>query len=45
MKMSIGKVMFVVAAGCFLLALFSVSFGSINLTNLGLLFLALGFIF
>ncbi len=42
MKITTNKLMFGIAAGCFLLSLLTVSLGSLNLVTLGLLFLALG---
>lgn len=42
MKMSISKIMFGVAAACFLLSLLTVTLGALNLVTLGLFFLALG---
>lgn len=41
-NVGINKIMFGVAAVCFLLALLTVTVGSLNLVTLGLLFLALG---
>lgn len=42
MKMTVNKIMFGLAALCFLLVLLTVTLGTLNLTALGLLFLALG---
>ena len=41
-NIGINKIMFGVAAACFLLALLGVSLGGLDLMILGLLFLALG---
>lgn len=42
MKMTINRIMFAIAALCFLLALFGLALGTLNLVTAGLLFLALG---
>jgi hypothetical protein len=41
-NIGISKIMFGISAACFLLALLTVTLGSLNLVTLGLLFLALG---
>ncbi len=42
MKLTVNRIMFGLAALCFLLALLGVALGTFNLVTLGLLFLALG---
>lgn len=41
-NIGISKIMFGIAAVCFLLSLLTVSLGALNLVTLGLLFIALG---
>ena len=41
-RVGINRIMFGLAALCFLLSVFGVALGTINLISLGLLFLALG---
>lgn len=41
-NIGVSKIMFGIAAVCFLLALLTVSLGSLDLVTLGLLFIALG---
>ncbi|HEX2053386.1 MAG TPA: hypothetical protein VHJ78_06650 [Actinomycetota bacterium] len=42
MKFTVNRIMFVLAALCFLFAVFGGALGGLDLHNLGLLFLALG---
>ena len=42
MRMSVNRIMFGLAALCFLLSVFGVALGTLNLIALGLTFLALG---
>jgi hypothetical protein len=42
MKFGVNRIMFAIAALCFLLALLGVAIGAFNLVTAGLLFLALG---
>jgi hypothetical protein len=41
-NVGINKIMFGIAAVCFLLSLLTISLGTLNLVTLGLLFIALG---
>lgn len=42
MKFTVNRIMFAIAALCFLLALLGMTIGTFNLVTAGLLFLALG---
>jgi hypothetical protein len=42
MKMTVNRIMFAIAALCFLLALLGMTLGTLDLVTAGLLFLALG---
>ena len=42
MKLTVNRIMFALAAVCFLLALLGVALGAFDLVTLGLLFIALG---
>jgi hypothetical protein len=42
MKLTVNRIMFALAALCFLIAVFGSAFAGLDLHNLGLLFLALG---
>lgn len=43
-RIGINRIMFGLAALCFLLSVFGVALGTLNLISLGLLFLALGLV-